>query len=76
MKAFRIGKKDLMADTSDSSLVTTLVLFLVLWNSKLPFVIPPSFFCSRFVAEVRMTGAGLPAWLDVACCCSPSMPAV
>jgi hypothetical protein len=63
----------------------TLVPCRVLRNSKLPLTGPLTFFCnwSRFVAEVRMMGGGLPAWFAGSCwassvpvpfrhCCLPS----
>jgi hypothetical protein len=66
--------KDLMAEKSNISFVSTLVLFLVFWNSKLSLAMPLICFCNcnRFVVEVKIMGGGLPAWF-VSPCCPPSL---
>jgi hypothetical protein len=55
--------------------MTTLVLFLVLQNSKLPLSKPPSCPCNciRFTWEFSAIRGSLPAWLDGTYCCWPSV---
>jgi hypothetical protein len=66
-----LSKWQRMTEKSAISFMTTLVPFLVLRNSKLPF--NKTFSCLynfiRFTWEVNKTGGRLPAWLDGAWCC-------